>query len=138
MTPEAPELVKIPDEYRDVLDKKGFAHVATLGRDGAPQSNPVWYDFDGENLLFSQTTTRQKYHNVNRDPRVALSITDPDDPYRYLEIRGTVTEIVEDEGNRFINSLAQKYMDEEEYPYHQPGDERVLVKVAPEHTTVMG
>lgn len=138
MSPQSAEVVKIPDAYRDLLDKKGFAHVATIGPDGAPQSNPVWYDFDGENLLFSQTKTRQKYHNVRREPRVALSITDPADPYRYLEIRGRVVEVVEDEGKRFINSLAQKYMDEEEYPYHQPTDERVIVKVAPERTTSMG
>lgn len=129
---------EIPHGYRDILEKKGFAHVATLGPDGAVQSNPVWYDWDGSHVMFSQTTTRQKIHNLRRDPRIALSITDPDNPYRYLEIRGVADEIVDDDDNRFINSLAKKYMDKDEYPWHQPGDHRVIVKVTPAHTTSMG
>ncbi|HSH58516.1 MAG TPA: PPOX class F420-dependent oxidoreductase [Acidimicrobiales bacterium] len=128
----------IPDSHRDILEKKGFAHVATIGPDGEPHSSPVWYDWDGEHFLFSQTKTRQKYRNVQRDPRVAVSMTDPDNPYRYLEIRGTVDGIDEDEGNVFINSMAKKYMDEDVYPWHQPEDERIVVKVRPERTTSMG
>ncbi len=128
----------IPDSHRDILAKLGFAHVATIGPGGEPHSSPVWYDWDGQHLLFSQTKTRQKYRNVQRDPRVAVSITDPDNPYRYLEIRGTVDGIDDDEGNAFINSMAKKYMDQDVYPWPQPGDERVVVKVQPDHTTSMG
>jgi PPOX class probable F420-dependent enzyme len=76
----------IPDSHRDILDKKGFAHVATIGPEGEPHSSPVWYGWDGEHFLFSQTKTRQKIRNVQRDARVAVSVTDPDNPYRYLEI----------------------------------------------------
>ncbi len=128
----------IPDTHRDLLGKKGFAHVATIGPSGEPHSSPVWYDWDGEHLLFSQTKTRQKYHNLLRDPRVAISITDPDNPYRYLEIRGTLDGVEEDEGNAFINAMAKKYIDEDVYPWHQPGDERIVLKIRPHHTTSMG
>ncbi len=112
--------------------------MATVGPSGEPHSSPVWYDWDGQHLLFSQTKTRQKYRNLQRDPRVAISITDPDNPYRYLEIRGTLDAVEEDEGNAFINAMAKKYMDEDVYPWHQPGDERILMKVLPSHTTTMG
>lgn len=128
----------IPDSHLDILSSKAFAHVATIGPDGAPQNNPVWFDWDGTHLLFSQTTGRQKYRNVQRRPKVAISILDEANPYRYLEIRGTVAEIVDDEGNAFIDSMAQKYMGQPSYPWHQPGDHRVIVKVLAEHTTQMG
>lgn len=128
----------IPDSHRDILDKKGFAHIATIGPDGEPHSSPVWYGWDGEHFLFSQTKTRQKYRNVQREPRIAVSVTDPDNPYRYLEIRGVVEAVEEDEGNAFINAMAKKYMDQNEYPWHRPGDERIVIKVRPEHTTSMG
>lgn len=128
----------IPDSHLDILSSTAFAHVATIGPDGAPQNNPVWFDWDGTHLLFSQTTGRQKYRNVRRRPKVAISILDEGNPYRYLEVRGTVAEIVDDEGNAFIDSMAQKYMGQPSYPWHQPGDHRVIVKVLPEHTTQMG
>lgn len=133
-----PGVSVIPESHRDILDKKGFAHVATIGPRGEPHSSPVWYGWDGQHVLFSQTKTRQKYRNLLRDPRVALSILDPDNPYRYLEIRGRAVEIVDDEGNAFIDSMARKYLGQDHYPWHQPGDERVIVKVLPEHTTSMG
>ena len=124
--------------HRDLLEAKGFAHLASLGPDGEPQSHPVWYDFDGEHLLLSTTKARQKYHNVERDPRVALSILDPSDPYRHLEIRGRVTSIEDDPHYRFIDSLAQKYLNEPRYPYTEPGDERVIITVRPERANTSG
>lgn len=69
---------------------------------------------------------------------MALSIVDPANAYRYLEIRGTVTEIVDDPDNAFINSMAKKYIDQDVYPWHNEGDHRVIVKVLPEKTTQMG
>lgn len=129
---------QIPEGYRDLLETNALIHVATIGPDGEPQSNPVWFDWDGENIKFSQTKTRQKYKNVDRDPRIAVSLVDPENPYRYLEVRGEVTEIEEDPNNDFINAMAKKYLDMDEYPYHQPGDERIILYVKPEHTTQMG
>jgi PPOX class probable F420-dependent enzyme len=129
---------QIPEGYRDLLETTALIHVATIGPDGEPQSNPVWFDWDGENIKFSQTKTRQKYKNVGRDPRIAVSIVDPENPYRYLEVRGEVTEIEEDPDNDFIDAMAKKYLGMDEYPYHQPGDERIVLYVKPEHTTQMG
>ena len=129
---------RIPEGYRDLLETNALIHVATLGPDGEPQSNPVWFDWDGEHIKFSQTKTRQKYKNVGRDPRIAVSIVDPENPYRYLEVRGEVTEIEEDPNLDFINAMAKKYLGMDEYPYHQPGDERVILYLKPEHTTQMG
>ena len=128
----------IPASHADLLDLPALAHVATIGPDGAPQNNPVWFGWDGTHVLFSQTTGRQKYRNLQRQPQVALSIVDPANPYRYLEVRGTVEEIVDDPGHAFINSMAKKYIDQDVYPWHQTGDHRVVVKVRQTHTTQMG
>jgi PPOX class probable F420-dependent enzyme len=130
--------MSIPTSHIDLLSSTALAHVATIGPDGAPQNNPVWFGWDGTHVLFSQTTGRQKYRNVREHPAVALSIVDNDNAYRYLEIRGTVTEIVDDEGNAFINSMAKKYIDQDVYPWHQPEDHRVVLKVLPGKTTQMG
>ena len=128
----------IPASHADLLDSTALAHVATIGPDGTPQNNPVWFGWDGTHLLFSQTTGRQKYRNLKANPAVALSIVDSANPYRYLEVRGTVAEIVDDPGNAFINSMAKKSMGEDVYPWHQPGDHRVVVKVLPGKTSQMG
>jgi len=128
----------IPESHRDLLESTALARVATIGPHGEPQSNPVWFDWDGERVRFSQTKTRQKYRNLQRDPRIALSIVDPGDPYRYLEIRGVVERFVEDPDLAFINSMAKKYQGVDEYQNHRPGDERAVVLVRPQHTTKMG
>jgi PPOX class probable F420-dependent enzyme len=131
-------MTAIPEQYRDLLNSTALAHVATVGPQGEPQNNPVWFGWDGTHLRFSQTKGRQKYRNLQRDPRVALSIVDPTNPYRYLEIRGRVARIEEDPNLDFINSMAKKYMGRDRYPGHRPGDERVVIVVEPEHTTQMG
>lgn len=128
----------IPASHADLLETTALAHVATVGPHGEPQSSPVWFGWDGTHVLFSQTTTRQKYRNLLRSPKVALSIVDPANPYRYLEIRGTAADIEHDDGYAFIDSMAKKYLGQDRYPWHQPGDVRVIVKVTPEHTSQMG
>ncbi|MEZ5239319.1 MAG: PPOX class F420-dependent oxidoreductase [Microthrixaceae bacterium] len=126
----------IPEELKDILEKNGFAHVATIGPRGEPQNNPVWYSWDGELISISQNTDKQKYRNLQRDPRVSLSIQDPDDPYRYLEVRGEVASIEPDADYGFIHSLANRYMGQD-YPYLQPDEERLIVRIRPLHTTSM-
>lgn len=131
-------MASIPASHADLLESTALAHVATIGPNGAPQVNPVWFGFDGTNVLFSQTTARQKYKNLQANADIALSIVDPANPYRYVEIRGKVVRFDPDPDYAFINSMAKKYMGVDEYPWHQPGDVRVVVVVEPERTSQMG
>lgn len=130
--------MEIPAAYEDILNKKAFWHIASIGPDGLPQSNPVWAGYDGTQVKFSLTRGRQKFRNLTSNPDIALSAQDPDNPYRYLEVRGRVVAIETDVDNAFIDSMALKYMDVDAYPFHQPGDERVVVFVEPLKTSVMG
>ncbi len=128
----------IPEKYVDLFQKRAFASLGTLMPDGRAQVTPVWCDFDGEHVIFNSARGRQKDRNVRRDARVALAIIDPDNPYRYMEIRGTVVEITEDGAAEHIDKMAKKYMGVDKYPYSEPGEVRVIYKIRPEHTTVMG
>ncbi len=126
------------DAYRDVLDKKAFAHLATIGPNGAPQVTPVWCDFDGTHVRINTARGRVKEGNLKRDPRVALSIIDPDNPYRYVQIRGRVVEMTEQGADAHIDALAKKYLGKDRYPFRQPGEVRVTLKIAPERVQGMG
>ena len=128
----------IPEKYLDLFDKKAFAHLATLMADGTPQVTPVWCDYDGTYVLFNSAKGRQKDKNIRRNPAVALSLQDPDNSYRYLEVRGRVAEITEEGADQHIDKLAKKYLGVDKYPGRQPGEVRVIYKVKPEHTTHMG
>ena len=128
----------IPEKYRDLFKKRAFASLSTLMPDGSPQVTPVWVDLEGDRVIFNSAKGRQKDRNVRRDPRVALALVDPDNPYRYLEIRGRVTEITEEGADAHIDKMAKKYLDVDKYPYRQPGEVRVIYKVQPEHATMMG
>jgi PPOX class probable F420-dependent enzyme len=128
----------IPEKFRDLFNKRAFAALTTLMPDGSPQTTPVWVDFDGQYVIFNSAKGRQKDRNVRRDPRVALAVVDPENPYRYLEVRGKVAEITEDGAAAHIDKMAKKYLGVDKYPYAQPGEVRVLYKIRPEHTTTMG
>jgi PPOX class probable F420-dependent enzyme len=128
----------IPEKYRDLFNKRAFAALTTLMPDGSPQTTPVWVDTDGEYVIFNSAKGRQKDRNVRRDPRVALAIVDPDNPYRYLEVRGKVAEITEQGADAHIDKMAKKYLGQDKYPYRQPSEVRVIYKIRPEHTTTMG
>src|ERR1039457_34724 len=128
----------IPEKYRNLFQKRAFASLGTLMPDGRPQVTPVWCDFDGEHVIFNSAKGRQKDRNVRRDPRVSLAIIEPENPYRYLEIRGQVVEITEDGADDHINKLAKKYLGVDKYPYAQASEVRVIYKIKPVHTTVMG
>ena len=129
---------KITDEFRDLFEKKAFAHLATVMNDGTPQVTPVWCDVEGDLVIVNSAKGRQKDRNVRRDPRVALAIIDPDNPYRYLEIRGRVVEITEEGADANIDKLAKKYLGVDKYPYRQGNETRVIYKIQPEHTNMMG
>ncbi|HEU5098250.1 MAG TPA: PPOX class F420-dependent oxidoreductase, partial [Roseiflexaceae bacterium] len=103
------------------------------------QSSPVWFDRDGTYLRFAQVSGyQQKIRNLQREPRVALSIVDPANAYRYLEVRGTVERIEPDPDMAFINAMAKKYLGQDRYPFGKPGDEWLVVVIWPERTTQMG
>jgi PPOX class probable F420-dependent enzyme len=105
--------------------------------DGRPQVTPVWCDYDGREILINTAVGRQKDRNLQRDGRVALSILDPDNPYRYLEVRGQVTERTEQGADAHIDKMAKKYLGKDAYPWRSPGEQRVLYRVRPEHVSSM-
>ena len=131
-------MATVPEPYRDLLTKKSFAHVATVGRDGSPQVTPVWIDYDGTHVLFNTARGRVKDKNLQRSPHVALTIMDPDNPYRYVQIRGRVVEMTEQGADPHIDALAKKYTGQDRYPGRKPGEVRVTVKIAPESVQGMG
>jgi len=128
----------IPDKFLDLFQKKAFASLTTLMPDGSPQVTPVWVDYDGSHVLVNSARGRQKDKNMQRNAKVALLILDPDNPYRYLEIRGKVEAIVEEGADAHIDKMAKKYMGQDTYPYRRPEEVRVIFKILPTKTTQMG
>ena len=128
----------IPQEFRDLLTKKAFAHLATIMPDGSPQVTPVWIDFDGGHVRINSAKGRIKDKNMRRNGRVALAIQDPDNPYRYLAVRGRVEEITEAGADAHIDSLTKKYLGQDRYPHRQPGEVRVIYRIRPERVSSMG
>ena len=128
----------IPDKYRDLSTKRAFASLATVMPDGSPQVTPVWVDLEGDLVLVNTARGRQKDKNMRRDPRVAMAIIDPENPYRYLEIRGRVAEITEEGADPHIDKMAKKYLGADKYPYRQPSETRVIFKIQPERVNTMG
>ena len=127
----------IPDEFLDLFKKKALAHLATLMPGGEPQVTPVWVDYDGERVVFNTAMGVQKDKNLQRDGRVSLSIADPDNPFRYLEVRGNVTDRTLEGADEHLDLMAKKYMGLDKYPFRQPGEVIVLFKITPEHVTSM-
>lgn len=123
---------KIPDQFRDLFEKKAFAHLATLMKDGTPQVTPVWCDYDGTYIRINSAKGRIKDKNMRRNRKVAFSITDPDNAYRFIAVRGEVVEIT-DNTDDHINALAKKYINQDKYPYKQLNEVRVTYKIRPDH-----
>jgi len=128
----------IPEKFLDLFEKKVFASLATINADGTPQVTPVWCDYDGQHVLVNSAKGRRKDRNMHERPHVAIALLDPDNPYRYLEVRGTVEIITEEGAAAHIDKMAKKYMGVDKYPFAQPGEVRILYKIKPEHTSTMG
>ena len=128
----------IPARFLELFQKKSFGHLATLLPNGTPQTSPVWVDFDDTYVLVNSARGRLKDKNMRQRPQVALSIQDPDDPYRYLEVRGRVVEITEQGADEHIDRLAKRYLGLDRYPYRRPGEVRVIYKIKPERTSALG
>jgi PPOX class probable F420-dependent enzyme len=131
-------MAPINPEFHDLFQKKTFAHLSTLMPDGSPQASPVWIDLDGEHVLVNSAQGRLKDKNMRRDPRVALSLTDPDNPYRALMIRGKVVDITTDGADAHIDALAKRYLGQDRYPYRGPDEVRVIYRIEPTHVSAMG
>ncbi len=121
----------IDPQYLDLFNKRAFASLATLMPDGSPQVTPVWIDYDGRYIWVNTARGRQKDLNMTTDPRVALEIRDPEDPYRYIQIRGRVVEITEDGADAHMDKMAQKYLGRARYTNHTPDQIRVIYKILP-------
>lgn len=126
----------IPAGFQDLFEKKTFAHVATLLPDGAPHVTPVWidYDQDADRILVNTERGRRKEKNVQNDPRVAVSMTDPNNPYRMLSVIGEVEEVTTEGAREHIDELANRYMDADEYP-NPIQTERVIFSIRPDTVT---
>jgi PPOX class probable F420-dependent enzyme len=123
----------IPESHQDLLkdETKAFLYLATLMKDGSPQVTPIWFDMDGEYIRINSAKGRIKDKNMRARPTVALCIADPKDPYRYLQVRGLVTEISMEGAEGHIDRLNFKYHGDRHYPDHSPDKPRVIYKIEP-------
>ncbi|HTT76583.1 MAG TPA: PPOX class F420-dependent oxidoreductase [Candidatus Binataceae bacterium] len=129
----------IPEKYHDLLTgKKAFAAIATVMRDGSPQVTPVWFDYHEGRIRVNTAKGRVKARTLRQGAPVALAILDPDNPYRYLQVRGKVVSISEKGADAHIDSLAKKYLGQDKYPFGQPGDVRVMCEIEPTSAQAMG
>ncbi|MEU2612911.1 PPOX class F420-dependent oxidoreductase [Micromonospora sp. NPDC007271] len=120
----------LTEEDLTLLAEPQLAHVATIEADGTPHVTPVWVDTDGEHILFNTAKGRQKHVNIARNPAVAVSVVDKANDFRTLWVKGTA-ELVTEGADEHIDRLAKKYLGQDTYPFRQPGEERVIVRITP-------
>jgi PPOX class probable F420-dependent enzyme len=127
------------DKYLDLFrEKKAFAHIATVMPDGSPQVTPVWIDYRDGHIAFNTARGRVKDRNLKEGAKVALSVLDPDNPYRYVQVRGVVSKVTEEGANKHIDSLAKKYMGLDRYPFHSEKERRVTYEIEAKSVQGMG
>jgi PPOX class probable F420-dependent enzyme len=132
-------MTKLPEQALKLIKEgKNFATIATLMPDGSPHATVTWIDTDGKHVIFNTAEGRLKPKNLRRDPRVSISILNSDNPYQQVVIQGRVVEMTHDGADEHIDRMAKKYLGVDKYPYRAPGEERVIVKVAPDKVSVMG
>jgi PPOX class probable F420-dependent enzyme len=131
-------MAALPDAVRQLIEEPNFASLATLMPDGAPQVTPMWLDTDGDYLYINTAEGRQKPRNIGNDPRVAISVYDRNNPYRHATVRGRVVSVTREGADDHINKLAKKYLGQDVYPFRQPGEQRVLVKIEPTRVNSQG
>jgi PPOX class probable F420-dependent enzyme len=129
----------IPESYVDILEAESYAQIATVMPDGTPHVTPVWVDHeDREYVLVNTARGRRKEKNIRANPKVGVSVLDPEDPYRYVSVRGTAT-LTEEGAVEHIDRLAQQYMGVEEYPHHgEESGARVIVRIPAENVVTSG
>jgi PPOX class probable F420-dependent enzyme len=132
-------MTAIPEKYLDLLEhKKAFASLATTMPDGSPQVTPVWFDYKDGRIRINTAKGRVKARNMKTGVPVALSVMDPDNPYRYLQVRGHVGRVIEEGADKHIDALAKKYLGKDQYPWRKPGEVRVTYEIEPISASGMG
>ena len=126
-------MLTVPETYKDLLtdEKKAYLFLATTMKDGTPQVTPVWFNTDGKHILINSAAGRIKDKNMRARPTIALCITDPENPYRYLQIKGKVVEYTTEGADEHIDKLSFKYRGTEKYSSRKPGEQRVTYKIQP-------
>lgn len=132
--------VSIPVSLIDILswDVKALAHLATIGPDGGPQTSPVWFHQEDDLLQVSVYENSQKMRNIQRDPRISVSVVDPGDPYRYLELREAVVGTHRDPQLGFLTRMSGKYLGLDHYPWAREHDVEVVLSIEPHRVSGMG
>ena len=130
----------LPDSFQDLLadETRAFVYLATLMPDGKPQVTPIWFNTDGKHILINSAAGRVKDRNMRARPQVALVIADPQNPYRYVQVRGRVVEITQEGADAHIDTLAGKYTGKNKYTFRAPGEQRVMYKILPDRVTTNG
>ncbi|HVA25119.1 MAG TPA: PPOX class F420-dependent oxidoreductase [Chloroflexota bacterium] len=130
--------VSLSPGLQKLLREPAYCQVATVMPDGSPQITQVWVDTDGEHILINTASHRQKARNVRRNPKVAVNIVDPASAYRVASIRGRVVDVTTEGADSHIDSLAKKYLGQDTYPWRQPTEERVILKIQPDKVNAVG
>ena len=123
-------MTEIPASHRAILDQATIGHLATLRPDGRIQLNDMWFLFDGESIRFTHTKKRVKFHNLQLDPTMTLSVTDTNDRYRYVELRGRLHEVIDDQTGSFYQVLDRRYGAAETSPAPSDAADRVILVMA--------
>ena len=133
-------MTAIPETFIDLFsrEKKAFAHIATVMADGSPQLTPVWFDYDGQSIIINTAAGRVKHKTMQLGTKIAVEISDPENPYRYIQVRGAVSDITETNGDAVIDSLAKKYLGVDSYPYRKAGEQRVTYHISTDHIQING
>ncbi len=124
--------------FQKLLREPAHCQIATLMPDGSPQVTQTWVDTDGHYILINTADSRQKVRNVRRDPRVAVNVIDPGNAYRVASVRGRVVEVTTEGADEQIDRLAQKYLEQETYPFRNPSEQRVILKIEPAKINASG
>lgn len=131
-------MAAIPESHRDLLEQPVVVSLATVLPNDQPQVTPVWADYDGRYIRVNTDARRQKVKAMRERPQVTILAVDPNNPYRYLEVRGTVARISEEGADRHIDALAKQYIGADTYPYRQPDDQRVICYIEPKKAIPYG
>ena len=131
-------MAELTGGVRRLLEEPNFGAMATVMPDGSPQVTTVWVDTDGKHILVNTAEGRQKPRNIRRDNRVALSIFDRQNPYAQATVRGKIVDIVAEGADAHIDKLAKRYLGKDTYPFRQPGEQRLILKIEPERIVAQG